>query len=103
MNDPLIGRWVTDPEDTESIQEYGQVSLDFKPGGVLEYTIHLSGKRQIMFLSYRTEGESIVTNQPSAPREERTPFSITDGKLYLSFGGISSRYVKAPMQSAPPH
>jgi len=47
-------------------------------------------------LTYRVEGQMVVTNQPSAPREERTRFRLTpQGKLILEFGGVESQYVRA--------
>ena len=49
-----------------------------------------------MFLSYRIQGETLITNQPSKPKEEETKFKFTsDAELSLYFGGEESRYVKA--------
>lgn len=92
----LCGRWTTDPEDEVSLRESGQVSLVFDPDGKLTYIMHGGGKEEIVNLIYRVEGEMIVTDQPSAPREERTRFTLTsEGKLILEFGGVESRYVRA--------
>lgn len=78
----LFGLWRTDPNDQWSLREYGDVSLSFSEDGKLVYTIHLPGKEQIMNLTYHTDGTSLVTNQLSAPREERTEFFFTsDGRL----------------------
>jgi hypothetical protein len=80
----LLGTWRTDPDDQWSLGEYGNVSLRFQEGGALVYTIHLQSKSQIMNLTYRVEGTTLVTDQPSAPREERTEFFFTsDGRLAL--------------------
>ena len=93
----LYGRWMTDPEDEVSLRESGQTSLVFEPDGKLTYIMHGANKDQIMNLIYRVEGQIIVTNQPSAPREERTTFRITpQGKLILEFGGVQSQYVRVP-------
>jgi hypothetical protein len=46
-----------------------------------------------MFLTYRVVGDELVTDQPSAPREERTQFRFTqDVRLVLTFGGVQSTF-----------
>lgn len=93
--DQLIGTWVSDPEDEEGIREFGRVTLEFEEDGQLTYTVHAPGKDQKMFLCFRVEGGHLVTDQPSAPREERTAYSIgPNGKLTLWFGGQRSVYVR---------
>jgi hypothetical protein len=78
----LVGSWRTDPSDASSLREYGDVSLRFEKGGKLVYTVHLPNREQIMHLTYRVDGNWLVTNQPSSPREERTEFCFTsDGRL----------------------
>ena len=92
--DDLIGTWVSDPEDREGTQEFGRVTLVFEKDGELTYTVHAAGKDQKMFLTFRVEGEVIVTDQPSSPRQERTRFSVgSDGKLTVWFGGQRAVYV----------
>jgi len=40
-----------------------------------------------MILTYRIEGDTIISDQPSHPREEKTKFSFTpEGKLVLIYG-----------------
>lgn len=91
----LIGRWMTDPQDLESILEYGLVSLEFAADGNLRYIAHVEGKDQIMDLTYRVEDGMLITNQPSEPREERTPFALTpEGRLVLTYGDVRSYYVR---------
>jgi hypothetical protein len=64
------------------VREYGDVSLRFEKNGALAYTVHLAKKEQIMRLAYRVDGTTLVTDQPSSPREERTEFFFTpDGRL----------------------
>jgi hypothetical protein len=76
---------------------YGDVSLDFSPNGQLTYTIHSEGKRQIMFLTYHTEGDALITNQPSDPKEESARFEFTStGKLVLLYGNRPSTYIRVP-------
>jgi len=94
----LAGSWRTDPTDLRSLQEYGNVTLEFEEEGRLAYTIHLPKKKQIMHLTYRVEGSWLVTDQPSHPQEERSEFFFTsDGRLALKHPGTSlppSLYVR---------
>jgi hypothetical protein len=84
MQDDLVGSWRTDPSDLRSLKAYGDVSLRFERNGKLTYTVHLKDKDQIIQLTYRVEGNCLMTDQPSAPREERVEFSIApDGRLVL--------------------
>jgi hypothetical protein len=92
----LLGRWTTDPTDTDAIKEYGGTTVVFSDDGGLTYIIHVEGKDQVILMNYRIEDSVLVTDQPSQPGEERTVFSITpEGKLVLEFGGIKSRYVRS--------
>jgi hypothetical protein len=91
--DELIGTWKTDTQDANSLQQYGETTLEFHQDGTLLYKIHQSGKDQIMFLTFQVEPGFIVTNQPSHPRPEKTAYEVTkDGKLILEFGGRKSSY-----------
>ncbi len=91
----LLGRWATDPTDTDAIVEYGRTTVAFTDDGSLTYIIHGEGKDQVIVMKYRIDDSILVTDQPSQPGEERTAFTITpDGKLVLEFGGIRSRYVR---------
>jgi hypothetical protein len=91
----LVGIWASDPDDPATIKAYGDVSLNFSSNGGLTYTIHTEGKAEIILLTYRVEGDLLITDQPSAPKEERTRFEIRpDGKLVLLYER-PSRYVRA--------
>ncbi len=64
------------------------VTMEFKPDGRLIYAIHEGNKTQLIHLVYHVEGDTIISDQPSAPREERTRFVLTsDGQLLLDYGG----------------
>ena len=91
----LVGAWVVDETDTRALADLGNVLLEFGDGGGLLYTIRGQEKDQIMMLRYKVEGSTIVTDQPSRPRAERTEFSLADGILTLAFGGVPYRFVKA--------
>jgi len=52
------------------------------------YALLEGNKWQLIKLTYRLEGDFIVSNQSSAPREERTRYSLqADGSLLLDFNG----------------
>jgi hypothetical protein len=71
------------------------VEVEFQPSGELIYSIDAGDRWQVLHMTYRTEGDVLVTNQPSAPREERTRFELKpDGALVLEFGGAHARYRK---------
>ena len=92
----LLGRWISDPNDQEGIDAFGKVSLEFVSDGSLKYTIHTDAKALIMLLSCRVEDGVLVSNQASAPGEERTPYSIdVDGKLTMSFQGRHAVYIRS--------
>lgn len=89
----LIGTWEVDKSDQRALKEFGDVSLEFAADGKLKYTIAAGDKAQIMLMTYVVEDGVIVTDQPSAPRVERTNFSISsDGVLTLAFGGVPYRF-----------
>jgi hypothetical protein len=84
VRDDLVGYWRTDPDDRWSLREYGDVSLFFDSRDGLVYTLHLKNRKQIMQMKYRVDGNFLITDQPSAPREEKTEFFFTpDGRLAL--------------------
>jgi len=92
----LLGTWISDPNDRAGIDEFGNLSLEFVSDGSLKYTIHTEATDQIMLLSCRVEDGVLVSNQASAPREERTPYSIDSaGKLTVSFQGRRAVLIRA--------
>ena len=88
----LIGCWhlvPTGKPDEEPSE------LEFREDGTLLYSIEAKDRWQIMRLTYRVEGAELVTDQPSAPHEERTLYTISPaGELELDFAGERSRYAK---------
>jgi hypothetical protein len=92
----LLGAWVVDDTDAQAMASLGDVLLEFDESGGLRYTIREHDRRQIINLRYRIEGSTILTDQPSAPKVERTQFSLADnGTLTLAFGGVPYRFVRA--------
>jgi hypothetical protein len=91
-----VGRWITDPTDDNNAGRYGSVSMEFSADGNLTYTLHAEKENRVMLLTYRVDDGSIISNQPSHPRKERTQFTITpDGKLVLTNNGVLTRYIRA--------
>jgi len=89
----LIGAWVVDETDVRALADFGDLLMEFGDGGGLAYTIRTRDREQIMLLRYWIEGSTIITDQPSAPRIERTAFSLSDdGALTLNFGGTPYRF-----------
>ncbi len=83
----LIGCWHLVRRDGE-IDAGDAVEMEFFPNGQLTYAIAEGKKWQLSLLTYKVAGDVLVTNQPSAPREERTKFAFeSDGKLRLETNG----------------
>jgi hypothetical protein len=62
--------------------------LEIQADGRMVYALLEGNKWHLMKLTYRLEGGFIVSNQASAPREERTRYSLqADGSLLLDFNG----------------
>jgi hypothetical protein len=91
----LEGSWMSDPNDAETQREFGRVTQIFRPDGRLTYITHSQTKDQVMLLTYRVDGNEIVTDQPSSPGEFRTRFHFdTDGTLVLEDGIQTFRFVR---------
>lgn len=75
--------------------ELGTVELQFAPDGTLVYTIHHDGGEQIIQLTWRTEGGTIITNQPSRPKEHTSSYSLLpDRRLIIHFDGVPYSFIK---------
>lgn len=78
----LIGIWTSD-----STKELGDITLEFKSNGELVYSVKENDKKQVINLVYWLEGDYIYTDQPSAPKIEKTEAKIVEGKLSLNYTG----------------
>ena len=68
----LVGSW----RSTESADE-----MEFFPNGELQFRTPTGDDTTgIMLLTYRIDGDVIVTDQPSQPAEERTRF-VLEGEI----------------------
>ena len=69
------------------------VALEFRPDGKLAYVVlSADGNTQAMRLVYRIDGDILITDQPSHPREERSKFIVDGDALSISFGGEQTRF-----------
>lgn len=74
--------------------------LDFRADGALYYSIDAGNRWQVMKLVWRVQGGVIISDQPSAPREERTSFSFDEeGLLVAVFQGQSCWFRKGPKKA----
>ena len=91
----LVGTWRSDQADNQAAELYGDVTLKFMKDGTLLYVIHGHETDQVLRLTFRVESGFIVTDQPSAPRPERTAYELTPGGgLVLRWGGKRSHYLR---------
>jgi hypothetical protein len=91
----LIGTWVADVTDQVTRERCGDVTMSFEANGSLTYAVRTQDKKEIILLGYRVDGDQLITDQPSAPREERTQFAFTsDGRLELTYGEIRTYFVR---------
>lgn len=89
MTSALVGRWRL--VHTEGPANFEHVTMEFGADGSLQYSIELADRTQVMNLTYSVSGDVIISNQPSAPGEERTRFALeSDGRLQLDHGGTRS-------------
>jgi len=82
----IIGKWLG-RVNGES------VGMEFLDDGRLAYVVlSPDGKSQVMRTVYRVDGDVLVTDQPSHPREERSKFRFAGEELVIAFGGAESRF-----------
>ena len=85
MTPALVGRWRL--VRTEGPANFAHITMEFRPDGTLEYSIELADRVQIMKLTYSVSDNVIISNEPLAPVQERTRFTIVaDGRLELDHG-----------------
>jgi hypothetical protein len=95
LDSRLFGNWTSDPNDETTKQTIGDVTMTFTPAGRLTYKIKELEKVQIINMSFWTEGEYIISDQPSTPRKQRTRFSFEDEKLMLEFEGQKTTFLRS--------
>ena len=92
----VCGKWVL-MKDNLSYGKAGCVSMIFNSNGRLDYCIEDNENISVICLSYFIEGDEIITDQPSSPKQERTRFVInSDGVLILDKQGERSLFKRCP-------
>ena len=91
----LLGVWHLEEADP-SLGMDDSVELQFEPNGELRHCIDAGSKWQVIRLTYRVEGDTLITDQPSHPREEHTRFEVVGHTLVLHYGGGKARFVRGP-------
>lgn len=86
MERKIIGVWESDTLDEPTRNSIGNVRIEFTPDGKLTYKIVENEKMQIINMIYHIIGDTIFSNQPSNPQEEKTKFEFkNDDRLVLKF------------------
>ena len=95
LDSRLFGAWISDQADEITRQTLGDVTMTFTPSGELTYKIKESDRIQIINMTFWTENDYIISDQPSSPRKERTRFVLEDDRLILEFEGQKTRFLKS--------
>jgi len=95
LDSPLFGTWFSDFNDEKTKAGFGNVKMTFTKDGKLIYEIREGDKRQIITMIYSFEGNSIITDQPSHPRIEKTEYLIiNENALILKLNGEEGCFIK---------
>lgn len=99
MQTQIVGFWEL-RSSTPAVNFGERVQMNFSPSGQLTYGALDEGRWQVMLMSYRVEGATLITDQPSSPREESTSFALLDDRtLQLEFGGSECVFERVPALS----
>lgn len=95
MDTRLFGVWNSDKKDDATKNSIGTVTMTFTNDGALIYDIYENDKLQRMNLVYKISGDTIISDQPSHPQEQRTKYRLeNDNKLILEFEGQRTIFIK---------
>lgn len=90
----FIGRWQLGDIDGD-LDLVLESTMTFRPDGQLLYVIPTADGQQIMRLTYRQQGDVLITDQASAPKEERTRFKfLNDDILVLDYNGSYAEFFR---------
>ena len=90
----LLGRWRLLRADA-SLDFAPDVSMEFLPGGRLQYEFLAGERRQVVSLLYRGEGDTLRTDNPSTSHELSTHFRFGAGEvLIFDFAGARAWFVR---------
>jgi hypothetical protein len=92
----LLGCWQL--AGSPAAIDFGErAEMQLEASGRMTYGIFEKGRWQIVLLTFRVDGDCIVSNQASAPAEERTRFSfLAPDMLQLEHAGSLSTFKRIP-------
>jgi hypothetical protein len=91
----LIGRWRLAVDDVSARRRYGEHALELTAHGDLVQSTVTPGGLTRVLLTWRLEGDVLISDQPSAPHVERQKVALLpNGQLVLGDGVEASRYVR---------
>jgi hypothetical protein len=97
----LLGSWRLAPDDLAARRRYGEHALEITPHGDLVQSTVIDGGLARVLLTWRLDVDELVTDQPSAPKLERSKVVLLpDGQLLMGSGAEASRYVRDTPASA---
>lgn len=89
----LVGTWSLDPTEPCAIATPGELEATITRGELV-YSNFAKGLQRIQ-LTYRVDGGDIISDQPSAPQEQRSPIAFgEDGRLFLRDLGGPTIFVR---------
>lgn len=95
IENEIIGVWASDPDDEFTQKTIGQVTMTFTTDGQLIYGIDSADINQKINMVYSIKGDTLISDQPSHPQEQKILFTIEDGdRLTLQFEGENTRFVR---------
>lgn len=95
LDSRLFSSWISDLTDETTARHLGDVTMTFTSSGLLTYKIKESDKVEIINMTFRTEEEYIISDQPSSPRKERTRYCVDSEKLILELEGQQTKFLKS--------
>ena len=87
--DQLLGSWRIERAD-DGVDATTLTDIEFLPGGLAEYCVHVGGGWHVIPLVFRIEGDVLVMHPrpPLVPQEERSRIRFEpDGALVMEHGG----------------
>jgi hypothetical protein len=95
MNAEIVGTWNSDLNDPSTKNNIGNVTMTFTEDGRLIYDLHEGKKLQRMYMTYRINEDSIISDQASHPQKQKTKYKfVTSNKLILEFEGIETIFLR---------
>jgi len=78
LDSKLFGKWVLKAVDGARCERSNKETIKFKPNGILLYGFISEGKTQYAILTYDIQGDKIISDQPTAPRLEKSEYNLLD-------------------------